>query len=100
MGAKIELFNPIVLNPEKIYNFNLSDGKDYYHAAKIIGPVALRGTNLIIPDQRAGATLVLAAMTACGESSLMGVNHIDRGYENFDERLRRLGAKITRFKEV
>jgi UDP-N-acetylglucosamine 1-carboxyvinyltransferase len=100
MGAKIELFNPIVLNPEKIYNFNLSDGKDYYHAAKIIGPVALRGTNLIIPDLRAGATLVLAAMTACGESSLMGVNHIDRGYENFDERLRRLGAKITRFKEV
>ncbi len=99
MGAKISLFNPKVSNPEKIYNFDLSDDKDdLFHAAKITGPTVLHNAILEIPDLRAGATLVLAALAAKDKSYLSGVEHIDRGYERFAERLIKLGAKIRRKK--
>lgn len=100
MGADIKLFNPLVKNAEKVYNFNLTDGKTYPHAAKIVGVTKLNSAKLIIPDLRAGATLVLASIAAEGTSNLLGVNHIDRGYEDFDNRLIKLGAKISRLKEV
>jgi UDP-N-acetylglucosamine 1-carboxyvinyltransferase len=45
---------------------------------------------------RAGATLVLAALAAQGESVILEVHHLDRGYEKFEERLSKLGAKIIR----
>ncbi len=95
MGAKISLFNPKMNNPETFYNFDLADEKeDYRHAAKIVGPTPLHNAVLTIPDLRAGATLVLAALAAKGKSYLSGVHHIDRGYENFALRLRNLGANI------
>lgn len=100
MGAKIELFNPKVKNPVNYYNFNWGDNKpEYFHAAKIHGPTRLHNAVLQISDLRAGATLVLAALAARGESYLSGGEHIDRGYESFEARLRSLGAKISRFKE-
>lgn len=100
MGAHIELFNPKVEKPEKFYNFNIQDdnGK-YFHAAKIYGPVNLHNGVVDITDLRAGATLVLAALAASGESVLFGVEHLDRGYEHFEKRLNKLGAKIKRIKE-
>lgn len=98
MGAKIELFNPKVKEPDKIYNFNWDDNLSFFSAAKITGPTSLNGSNLLISDLRAGATLVLAALAARGESHILGVNHIDRGYEKFENRLNDVGAKITRFK--
>lgn len=95
MGAKISLFNPKISNPETFYNFDLADEKeDYRHAAKIVGPSPLHNAVLTIPDLRAGATLVLAALAARGRSYLAGVHHIDRGYENFAGRLKNLGANI------
>lgn len=100
MGAKIELFNPQIKIPKKFYNFNWEDNKpEYFHAAKIHGPTRLHNAVLNISDLRAGATLVLAALTARGKSYLTGVEHLDRGYENFEKRLRSLGAKIKRVKE-
>ena len=97
MGAKITLFNPQVKNPKKFYNFPLEDDRpEYYHAIKIKGPTPLKGTKITVPDIRAGATLTLAALIAQGKSILTGIEHIDRGYENLDKRLRRLGAKIKR----
>ncbi|MCL5090587.1 MAG: UDP-N-acetylglucosamine 1-carboxyvinyltransferase, partial [Patescibacteria group bacterium] len=100
MGAKIELFNPKVENPELVYNFNLEDDKpEYFHAAKIFGPTVLSGTNQGIADLRAGACLMLASLTAQGKSELSGVEHVDRGYENLDQRLCSLGAEIKRIKE-
>lgn len=97
MGADIELFNPEVPDPNEIYNFNLEDDKtENYHAAKVIGPTILRGMNQEITDVRAGASLILASLIAEGKSELTGVEHVDRGYENFDERLRSLGAQIKR----
>ncbi|MBI2190050.1 MAG: hypothetical protein HYU49_00740 [Candidatus Levybacteria bacterium] len=97
MGAKITFFNPQIKNPKEVYNFNLEDdtGK-YFHGAKIYGSTPLHNGVLTISDLRAGATLVLAALAARGQSIIFGVEHLDRGYENFDKRLRHLGADIKR----
>ena len=62
-------------------------------------PPKLHNAILTMNDLRAGATLVLAALAAEGQSVLHGVEHIDRGYENIEARLRTLGAHIERQKE-
>ncbi len=100
MGAKIELFNPVVKDSEKFYNFNFEDNKkEYKHAAKIYGPVDFHNAVINISDLRAGATLVLGALCAKGESVVFGVEHLDRGYEDFDRRIKKLGGNIQRVKE-
>lgn len=100
MGAHIHFYSPIVSDPQKFYNFNVSDDKkEYLHAIKIYGPAKLHNAVVSISDLRAGATLVLAALAARGESIIFGVNHLDRGYEAFDKRLRSLGADIRRVED-
>ena len=47
-------------------------------------------------DIRASASLIIAAMTSNGESHLSRIYHIDRGYENIEEKLISIGAKINR----
>ncbi len=97
MGVKIDFFNPPVKHPEKIYNFNLQDDRpENFHAIRFSGPIALRGTEIAVPDIRAGATLTLAALAAKGKTTLANVSHIDRGYEKLDVRLCSLGARIKR----
>ena len=97
MGAKIDLFNPEVSDPKSFYNFNPDDDKpEHRHAAKISGGTTLHNAVVRIADLRAGATLVLAALSAKGESVILEVEHLDRGYEKFDERLIALGADIVR----
>jgi UDP-N-acetylglucosamine 1-carboxyvinyltransferase len=49
-----------------------------------------------MPDIRAGASYILAALCAQGTSRVYGVEHIERGYERLDDKLRSLGAKIER----
>lgn len=99
MGAKIKLYNPHVLHPKQFYNFNWEDNKpEYFHGARIIGPTRLHNAVLTMTDIRAGATLVLAALAARGQSVVFGVEHLDRGYEKFDEGLKSLGADIQRVK--
>lgn len=101
MGANISFFNPQIENPEGFYNFNWEDNKtEYYHAAKITGPTPLLPGQMTIGDIRAGATLILAALVAEGETTLTGLDHVDRGYENLDGRLKDLGAKIERISPV
>jgi len=97
MGAKIKFFDPQVKNPESFYNFNLID--DFavnQHAVKVLGKTHLKGMNLKVPDIRAGATLILAALIAEGESTLTDTGHIQRGYEDLDIRLKKLGADIKK----
>lgn len=97
MGAKISLFHPDVRDPKTVYNFNVQDDKkEYFHAAKISGPTTLHNAVLKMTDIRAGATLVLAALAANGESVMFGVEYLDRGYEAFENRLKKLGAEIWR----
>jgi UDP-N-acetylglucosamine 1-carboxyvinyltransferase len=64
--------------------------------ARVAGPTPLHGRTVQIPDLRAGATLVLAALAAEGTSTISGVEHVDRGYEAFEAKLVDLGARISR----
>jgi len=99
MGGDFSLFNPKIEKPSEIYNFNLRDDSvEYHHALKVYGPTKLHNGVVEISDLRAGATLVLAALLAPLPSTVFGVEHLDRGYEKFEERLRSLGARIKRVK--
>jgi len=66
------------------------------HRAFITGPTKLFGANISSNDIRAGACLVVAALTAEGETVIENVSQIDRGYEKIEERLQKLGADIKR----
>lgn len=79
MGAKIILCDP--------------------HRATVIGhnfQSQLKATTMVSPDIRAGISLLIAALSAKGTSVIHNIEQIDRGYENIDERLRAIGAKIIR----
>jgi len=69
------------------------------HRCIVQGPTTLYGEKMESPDIRAGMALVLAAMAAEGQSVIRNVSQIDRGYERIDEKLRALGARITRERE-
>jgi len=69
------------------------------HRAVIAGPSPLRGGTVESPDIRAGMAMLLAALTAQGDSTIHNIGQIERGYERIDERLRALGAKIERVGE-
>ncbi|HET7565183.1 MAG TPA: UDP-N-acetylglucosamine 1-carboxyvinyltransferase [Gemmatimonadaceae bacterium] len=66
------------------------------HRALVAGPSPLRGATVESPDIRAGMAILLAALSAEGTSTINNVGQIERGYERVDERLRELGAQITR----
>jgi UDP-N-acetylglucosamine 1-carboxyvinyltransferase len=69
------------------------------HRATVMGldrRIPLRGIRMSSPDIRAGVSLLIAAMSAEGESVISNIEQIDRGYERIEERLNALGAKITR----
>jgi len=76
MGADIEITDP--------------------YRALIFGKRKLIGNKLNASDIRSGAALVLAALAAKGTSEIEGISQIDRGYEKFDEKLKKLGVKIKR----
>jgi UDP-N-acetylglucosamine 1-carboxyvinyltransferase len=79
MGAKIILCDP--------------------HRATVIGinrEYKLRGIQMSSPDIRAGVSLLIAALSAEGKSVISNIHQIDRGYQHIDERLRNIGADITR----
>lgn len=79
MGAKIILCDP--------------------HRATVIGhdfKSQLKATTMTSPDIRAGVSLLIAALSAKGTSTIHNIEQIDRGYENIDTRLRAIGAKIER----
>ena len=79
MGAKIILCDP--------------------HRAAVIGLAReqrLRGITMSSPDIRAGVALLIAALSADGKSTIQNIEQIDRGYQHIDQRLRQLGAQITR----
>ncbi|MFN7258347.1 MAG: UDP-N-acetylglucosamine 1-carboxyvinyltransferase [Cyclobacteriaceae bacterium] len=69
------------------------------HRASIMGldrKQLLRGIKMSSPDIRAGVALLIAALSASGESEISNVEQIDRGYQNIEGRLRKLGAQIER----
>jgi UDP-N-acetylglucosamine 1-carboxyvinyltransferase len=69
------------------------------HRATVIGldrKASLRGIKMTSPDIRAGVSLLIAALSAEGKSTVLNIEQIDRGYENIEERLLNLGAQIKR----
>ncbi len=69
------------------------------HRAVVVGverEFPLRGITMSSPDIRAGVALLIAALSAEGKSVIQNIEQIDRGYQHIDERLRKLGAEITR----
>ncbi len=79
MGAKIILCDP--------------------HRATVMGhnfKSTLKATTMVSPDIRAGVSLLIAALCAKGTSTIHNIEQIDRGYEDIDNRLRAIGAKIVR----
>ncbi len=69
------------------------------HRATVIGhdrQMPLRGSVMSSPDIRAGVALLIAALSAEGTSTIHNIEQIDRGYENIDRRLNKIGARITR----
>ena len=66
------------------------------HRVIVQGPTPLFGRAISSPDIRAGATLVLAALIAHGETVIDRAEILDRGYEKLEARLRGLGAAISR----
>ncbi|MBK7651892.1 MAG: UDP-N-acetylglucosamine 1-carboxyvinyltransferase [Flammeovirgaceae bacterium] len=69
------------------------------HRANVIGldrKQALRGVKMASPDIRAGVALLIAALSAKGESEISNIDQIDRGYQDIENRLKKLGAQIER----
>jgi UDP-N-acetylglucosamine 1-carboxyvinyltransferase len=82
MGAKVILCDP--------------------HRATVIGlnhQSQLKATKMTSPDIRAGISLLIAALSAKGTSIINNIEQIDRGYENIEERLKSIGAKIERIED-
>ena len=69
------------------------------HTATVIGESPLFGADVMATDLRASSALVLAAMAAEGTTNVHRIYHLDRGYENLEQKLLALGAKIERLKE-
>ena len=67
------------------------------NTAIISGVEGYTGANITAPDLRAGAALVIAGLVAEGETIIDDIKYIERGYEDFDEKLRALGGNIERF---
>ncbi len=68
------------------------------HRVLITGPTPLKGTAISSFDLRAGASLIIAALTAYGQTEISDIYQVDRGYEKLEERLQNLGADIKRVK--
>lgn len=66
------------------------------HRALITGPTPLEGKEITSFDLRAGAVLLIAALVAKGKTTIHNAYQVDRGYENMEERLKKIGARIKR----
>lgn len=90
MGANIQLFK------ECLGGRNCRFGnKNHLHSAVVTGPTSLHGADITIPNLRAGFSYIIAALAASGESTLHNIELIRRGYENFEDKLEKLGAQIV-----
>ncbi|QYH11646.1 UDP-N-acetylglucosamine 1-carboxyvinyltransferase [Campylobacter jejuni] len=69
------------------------------HIATIVGGKELNAADVMATDLRASSALILAALAAKGTSRVHRIYHLDRGYENLEEKFKGLGVKITRLEE-
>lgn len=96
VGAEAEFFQPTVADPHALYQFNYEDGKDYLQAVRITGVPKLHNGVMNVHDLRAGAVVVMAGLSAEGETIINGVAQLERGYENLIQKISALGGKIKK----
>ncbi|QJW36327.1 UDP-N-acetylglucosamine 1-carboxyvinyltransferase [Cellulosimicrobium protaetiae] len=70
--------------------------RNFHHSAVISGPTPLAAADIEVPDLRGGFSHLIAALAAKGTSTVRGISLIDRGYENFQDKLVALGADVRR----
>jgi len=70
------------------------------NVAVVTGVPQLSGAPVMATDLRASAALVIAGLAADGETTVMGLHHLDRGYDRIEEKLRNVGAKLYRTTEA
>lgn len=97
LGCRFEFFSPDSTFSRTSYQFNVPAHFDTKRQAiKIHGPSKLHNGVMQVRDLRAGATVLIAACTAQGESIINGASIIDRGYEHIEVKLQHVGADIAR----
>lgn len=99
-GAHVSFWNPKIANPDRVYQFDTYDVKNFSkQAIRIQGPTKLHNAAARMTDLRAGACLVIASLLAEGKSVIGGAEQIERGYEHLPEKIRKLGAIIEKIDE-
>jgi len=96
LGAEIDFIDIKIDNPENFYHFNYEKNNKYQQAIRIQAGNELHNAILNISDLRAGAALACAALLASGESIVNGTSILERGYEDFVEKVRKLGGEIRK----
>lgn len=89
MGASCQLFHQCLSSKACRYSTG-----NFPHSAVIHGGTPLKAAHLVIPDLRAGFAYIMAALIAKGSSIIDNIQILDRGYYNWIEKLRALGAQI------
>lgn len=90
LGAQIQVFTDCLGRTPCRFG-----ARNHRHSAVIVGPAKLQGTNVHVPDLRAGFSYVLAALAAHGDSVISGVSLLERGYENFRGKLASVGVRLS-----
>jgi UDP-N-acetylglucosamine 1-carboxyvinyltransferase len=91
MGAQIQLYRECLGGLPCRFG-----SRNFQHSAVISGPTRLHGTEITVPDLRAGFSYLIAALAAEGTSRVHGIGLIERGYEHFQDKLDALGASYER----
>ncbi|MDN5593152.1 MAG: UDP-N-acetylglucosamine 1-carboxyvinyltransferase [Brevibacterium aurantiacum] len=90
MGAQIQLYRECLGGTPCRFG-----RRNYQHSAVVSGPTELTGTRIDVPDLRGGFSHLIAALAARGTSQVHGIELINRGYENFLDKLIGLGAEVA-----
>ena len=94
MGAKMQLYTECLGGRPCRFG-----QKNHLHSAVVTGPSKLHGAEITVPNLRAGFSYVVAALAAEGETVLHQMEIIRRGYEDFEKKLRGLGASFDTMEE-
>lgn len=96
LGAKIQYVSVDVVGEKVDYHFNVDSSSQLNQKIKITGGAPLHSGIIKIGDLRAGATLLIAALIAPGETTVMNASILERGYENIVDKISGLGGKLKR----
>lgn len=91
MGADINIYNECLGGKGCRFGAH-----NFQHSITVKGSTPLQGKEIKIPDLRAGFAYLMAALIATGESTIIGMHYLERGYENIFEKMQSLGADVMR----